>query len=104
VIPVSELPDRSRKTHPTQIYSAINAALLFAFLWFYYPWRRSDGEVFALMLVLYSVGRFLLEIVRRDEAGQFGTVLTISQWISVIVLTIGLGLLLWVRLRPIHTG
>ncbi len=101
VIPVSTLPDRSLQTHPTQIYSTMNAALLFLFLWFYYPWRRSDGEVFALMLVFYSIGRFLLEIVRRDEAGQFGTELTISQWISVIVLTAGLASLAWIRFQPV---
>ena len=98
-IPVAELPDRSLRTHPTQLYSAANAFLLCAFLWFYYPWRRNDGEVFALMMILYAIGRFLLELIRTDEAGQFGTAFTISQWISFAGLSMGFLLLLYVKLK-----
>ena len=99
--PVSALPDRSLKTHPTQLYSATNALLLCAFLWFYFPFRSSDGEVFALMIILYSVGRFLLELVRTDEAGQFGTAFTISQWVSFGALALGFLLLAYVRRNPV---
>jgi phosphatidylglycerol:prolipoprotein diacylglycerol transferase len=62
-------PERSLPVHPTQIYSAINALLLSLFLLAYYPYRRRDGEVFALMLTLYPISRFLLEIIRADEGG-----------------------------------
>ncbi len=99
-IPVSQLPDRSLKTQPTQIYSAINAGLLCALLWFYYPYRRNDGEVFAWMLILYSITRFLEEVIRRDELGAFGTSLTISQWISFGTLAFGLALMVHVRMKP----
>ena len=99
--PVSALPDHSLKTHPTQLYSAANALLLCAFLWFYFPFRRSDGEVFALMIILYSVGRFLLELIRTDEAGQFGTAFTISQWVSFGVLALGFLLLAYIRRNPV---
>lgn len=96
-IPARKLPLKSRPVHPTQIYSAINAFLLALVLWFYFPFRRSDGEVFALLLVLYSIARFLLESIRSDEMGQFGTDWTISQWISMVAL--GVGLLAWIALR-----
>ena len=92
-----DLPDRSRPVHPTQIYSSINAFLIFLVLWFFYPFRRHAGEVLALMLILYPIGRFLLEVIRTDEAGQFGTTLTISQWVSVVA--IGLGVSLWAYIR-----
>ena len=62
-------PERSLRIHPTQVYSAINALLLCLFLLAYYPYRRRDGEVFALMLTLYPIARFLLEIIRVDESG-----------------------------------
>ena len=44
----------------------------------------------------YAILRFVLELVRVDESGQFGTTLSISQWVSVVVFTgslIGLGLI-----------
>ncbi len=94
-------PPRSKPVHPTQIYSAINAALLCLLLLAYYPLRRRDGEVFALLITLYPITRFLLEIVRMDEPGRFGTMLSISQWVSLVML--GLAITLWVvliRYRP----
>ncbi len=96
-VPVKQLPSRSLRIHPTQIYSSINAMLLFSVLWFFWTLRRYDGEVFALMLIFYSIGRFLLEIVRRDEGGLLGTPLTISQWVSVGAILFGFALLGYVR-------
>ena len=97
LIPATKLPSHSLKTHPTQLYSSINAALLCMFLWFYFPYRKQPGEVFALLIILYPMGRFLLEIIRRDELGQFGTGLTISQWISVGTCVLGLAMFAYVR-------
>ena len=88
-VPVSALPDRSARTHPTQIYSSINAFLLCLVLWYFWTLKRNDGQVFALMLILYPIGRFLMEIVRQDEAGQFGTGLTISQLVSLLMVIAG---------------
>lgn len=99
VVPISELPSRSVKIHPTQIYSAINAALLCAFLWFYYPYRKRNGELIAVLLVVYPITRFLLEEIRTDEPGQFGTPFTISQLFSLAVIVVGIGLIAWFR-RP----
>ena len=88
-VPMSALPTRSARTHPTQIYSALNALLLCMVLWYFWTLNRNDGQVFALMLILYPIGRFLMEIVRQDEAGQFGTGLTISQLVSLVMLLAG---------------
>ncbi len=98
-VPMSSLPASSLRVHPTQIYSAITALLLCIALWHFWPVRRSDGEVFALMLILYPIARFLHEIIRRDEAGQFGTQLTISQWVSVATVLLGFLLFGWFRLH-----
>ena len=99
-VPISELPARTGPVHATQVYSAINAALICAFLWFYYPFRRQDGEVIALMFILYPITRFLLEAIRTDEAGQFGTALTISQWVSIGAILLGFCLLAKFRTGP----
>lgn len=79
-------PARSVPIHPTQLYAAIDAGLLALVLWLYYPFRRKDGEVFALLLTVHPISRFLLERIRSDEPGQFNTELTISQWLSLAIL------------------
>jgi phosphatidylglycerol---prolipoprotein diacylglyceryl transferase len=77
---------RTRPIHPTQIYSAIDAFLLFFVLLAYEPFQRRSGELLALMLTLHPISRFLLEVIRIDEASMFGTGLSISQLISVAAL------------------
>ncbi|MEX0867105.1 MAG: prolipoprotein diacylglyceryl transferase family protein, partial [Pirellulales bacterium] len=79
-------PERSLPVHPTQIYSALNALLLCLVLLAWYPFRRRDGEVFALLLTLYPITRFLIEAIRIDEHGMFGTPLSISQIVSLALL------------------
>ncbi len=95
-IALDALPARSRPVHPVQLYSAINAALLCLLLWAWYPFRRRDGELFAALLLIYPITRFLLERIRTDEPGQLQTHLTISQLVSfgLVALALGLGLYL----------
>lgn len=97
----SELPARSQSVHPAQLYSAIDAALLGWLLWSYYPFRRRDGEVIALMLTLHPISRFLLEMIRVDEGAVFGTGLSISQNLSIVFLVLALvGWILLLRKPP----
>jgi phosphatidylglycerol---prolipoprotein diacylglyceryl transferase len=94
------LPARSLPVHATQIYSAVNAALLFFLLWTYYPLRRRDGEVFAILLLLYPITRWILEAVRVDEAGKLGTSLTIAQWVSLLLIAGAIALWIYVLRQP----
>lgn len=80
----SDLPHRSLPVHPSQIYSAIDALLLCCLIYWLQPWVRRDGQAFFTGVTLHGVARFTLELIRSDEAGQFGTSLTIAQWISII--------------------
>lgn len=84
---IKELPPTSLGVIPTQIYSSINAALICLLAWAWYPARKRDGELLAGMLTLYPISRFLLEIIRNDEPGRWGTELTIAQWVSILMLT-----------------
>jgi phosphatidylglycerol---prolipoprotein diacylglyceryl transferase len=93
-------PDRSLPIHPTQIYSAINAGLLSWLLWSWFPFRRRDGEVIGLMMILYPISRFLLEIIRTDESAVFGTGLSISQNISLVMLVGAVGLWFYLLHQP----
>jgi phosphatidylglycerol:prolipoprotein diacylglycerol transferase len=86
--------------HPTQLYSAINGVVLFFVLASFYPFRRRDGQVIAAFAMLYAVARFLVEYLRYDELPFQFDGLTISQNISILMFTAGLGLLLYTVRRP----
>ncbi len=93
------LPERSLPVHPTQLYSALDAALLAGVLVSLWPLVGGQGWVFATGLGLHGVSRFLLECLRDDEGGQFGTWLTISQWLSLVGIAISVTLLVVLRRR-----
>jgi phosphatidylglycerol:prolipoprotein diacylglycerol transferase len=97
---VRPLPERSLPIHPTQIYSAIDAFILCGFLLAWIPFRKRHGELLALTLILHSISRFLLEIIRIDESSVFGTPWSISQNISIGMFIIGTLLLLWINFGP----
>ena len=48
----------SRPIHPTQLYSSLNGFVLAFLLWTYYPFRRRDGEVIAVLMTLYPITPF----------------------------------------------
>lgn len=91
---------RSLPTHPTQLYSAIDALVLCLFLLAYDPLRRRDGELLALLLTIYPISRFLMEMLRTDEPGVLGTSLSIGQIMSVLLLVVAAGLWIYLLRRP----
>jgi phosphatidylglycerol:prolipoprotein diacylglycerol transferase len=91
---ISQEAPWSLPVHPTQLYSAIDGLVLLFLLSAYFPLRRRDGEVMALLMVTYPVTRFLIEYLRNDE-GSFWFGLTISQNISVLLLVAGVVFWLW---------
>jgi phosphatidylglycerol:prolipoprotein diacylglycerol transferase len=72
--------------HPTQLYESLY--MVFVFLALCWAYRKSNwqGEVTLLYLVLYSAGRLLIEFYRGDHTDFYFT-LTISQWVSLGVLS-----------------
>ncbi|HED65337.1 MAG TPA: hypothetical protein ENJ09_07260 [Planctomycetes bacterium] len=79
----------------TQIWMSANAILLFLIGWFLLRWRRWRGQVAAVLIALYAVGRFTIENFRGDEIRGvwFGGALSTSQLISILGLALGLILL-----------
>lgn len=96
-----ELPQQSLSVHPSQIYASINALLLCMLVWAIQPLPLRDGVAFCIAVGLYALSRFLLELIRSDEGGQFGTSLTIAQWISLVSGTLAMAVLVvLLRLPP----
>lgn len=81
-------PGRSEPVHPTQLYSSLSALFVCLFLLACDPFCRRDGQIWTLMLSVYPVTRFLLEIIRNDEGSALHTGLTISQNVSLAVLAV----------------
>ncbi|MHB0957953.1 MAG: prolipoprotein diacylglyceryl transferase [Pirellulaceae bacterium] len=97
-----ELPPRSRPVYAAQLISAIDAALICLLLWAYYPFRRRDGEVFALMITIYPLLRILEEMIRSDEPSVLSANFrwTISQTVSSLLLLATISLWSFILSRP----
>ena len=92
--------DTVLKVHPTQLYEAGAAFLIFFILMRASKRPHPRGQVFALFLVLAGIERFLVEILRAKDDRFLGP-FTIAQLISVVLVTIGIGLLLARRTAPL---
>ena len=83
---------------PAQLLGLINALVLTGLLSLFYRLRSREGQVFALMLILYPITRFVLEIVRDDNAHDITAgVFTHNQYTSMALTTIGI--VVWLSLR-----
>jgi phosphatidylglycerol:prolipoprotein diacylglycerol transferase len=84
--------------YPTQIYSALGAFALFLILSNVYAYKKRDGEIFLLALIIYAPMRFYWEILRDDSAPVLGG-LTVSQVIGIPVFLGALALFISGRRR-----
>ena len=75
--------------HPTQIYSSVFDFALAVFLILYSRENKKDGRVFSLYVIIYSIGRFLVEFLRNDPRGNVG-VLSTSQFIAIGTFVLGI--------------
>ncbi len=99
-IPAIDPPARSLAVHPTQIYSVIDGAVLCLILLIFDRYRRRDGAVFALLMSIYPVTRFIIEGLRTDEAAVFGTGMSISQNVSLLILIVAAALWFYILRQP----
>lgn len=81
---------QSLPIHPTQIYSSVNAFLLATVLILYLRHRPYNGAALAIGWLVYPIARFVIEILRNDEAALFGTGFTVSQQISIMLFVTGI--------------
>jgi phosphatidylglycerol:prolipoprotein diacylglycerol transferase len=102
--PQYRLPEFADVTHyhPLFLYESLwNFANLILLLWVgrRFASRLLTGDVFLIYLVVYPVGRFLLEFVRLD-ASQIGGI-NANQTFMVIVAVAAAAFLLWRHRQPL---
>ncbi len=96
---------RSLPVQPAQAFGVINALLITGLLLCFSRLRRREGQVFALMLILYPITRFALEGIRGDNPHNLLRLeLTHNQYTSIGMIVIGLVLFLALRYFQAGTG
>lgn len=80
---------------PTQLVETVVNLILFVALYFMVKRGKSrNGEALGVYIIVYSIMRFCLEFVRGDAVRGGFLGLSTSQWISLILLPLGIWLLL----------
>jgi phosphatidylglycerol:prolipoprotein diacylglycerol transferase len=86
--------------HPTQLYDAANGLGIFLFLKWWEKRKTFDGQIFWLFLLLYSAGRFLVEIFRGDPRGfVLDSLVSTSQAVGVPLAATSLFMLFYLKYR-----
>jgi phosphatidylglycerol---prolipoprotein diacylglyceryl transferase len=80
----------------TFFYESMWSVLVFAFLFFYFKnyKKRKPGDIFWFYLLLYGIGRAVIEGLRTDSLYIPGTGIRASQWLSVLLVAVSACVLL----------
>lgn len=81
------------QVHPTFLYESLWNLVLLLLLMFYSKHKKVNGEIMALYLIGYGIGRLWIEGLRTDQLLLWGTNLPISQLISGIAVLLGAGII-----------
>lgn len=93
------------KVHPTFLYESIWNLILFGVLMKVFRKKKYDGQMVAIYLIGYSLGRFFIEGLRTDSL-MLGS-MRVAQLISMLMAAIGLGIHFYFRkqpMRPAYVG
>jgi phosphatidylglycerol---prolipoprotein diacylglyceryl transferase len=99
-----DMPDwTGNYLHAVQLYMSFKNLVVLALLLVIASRARRHGVVAASYLLLYPVGRFVIEFFRGDEdrgVNVLGTGLSFSQFFGIFVFLAGMGLLRAVKAHP----
>ncbi len=73
--------------HPTQLYSVSTLLIILVILLFVKYRKQFDGQMFMIYLMLYAIGRSVIEVFRGDLERGFiiDNIMSNSQFISLLV-------------------
>lgn len=90
--------------HPTQLYEAgAELIILTLLLATERKWKYFEGRTFWLYMLLYGITRFIIEFYRGDPRGMVMGIST-SQFVSVLLVPLSIGMLYWLSRRPARTS
>ena len=85
--------------HPTQLYASVMEVVIFGVLFKSESRLRDPGQLAGLWLILHSAARLVMEHFRDDPRGEFILGLSVSTWLSIAFICVGLGLV-WPKSNP----
>jgi phosphatidylglycerol---prolipoprotein diacylglyceryl transferase len=91
--PGARVPQLGVAYQPAFFYEQLWDVLVFAILWRLRKRVRGDGQLFALYLGLYAIGKFVITFVRLDPVYFWG--LQQSHVVALGLLTLAIGWSLW---------
>jgi len=84
--------------HPSQLYEiALEGFALFIVMWLMSRKPRPAGAISAVFLIGYGIARFTVEFAREpdDYLGLLAANLSMGQWLSLPMIIVGTGILIW---------
>jgi phosphatidylglycerol---prolipoprotein diacylglyceryl transferase len=96
VIAAGTPPDQVLTVHPTELYEIALSLLIFWLLWRWRQHRHAPGWLFGVYLILTSLERILVEIVRAKD-DRFFAGITVAQVVGLFLVLVGM--LVVVRFR-----
>lgn len=90
--------------HPTQLYDALNALVIFTVVMVNRRYKKFIGQQLCIYMILYSIGRSIVEIYRGDSIRGFviDPYLSTSQFISIFIFLSGVALWIkWAKRFPV---
>jgi prolipoprotein diacylglyceryltransferase len=97
--------EKSLPVKPAQALAIVNALLIAGILWGFYGLRWREGQVFALVIILYPLTRIVEEAIRDDNAHNFAQlVFTHNQVVSMLIMLLGLTMWLALQRMPALAG
>jgi phosphatidylglycerol:prolipoprotein diacylglycerol transferase len=92
------------QVHPTFLYESVwNLGVLCFMLW-YRNYKKFDGEILCLYFFGYGLGRFWIESLRTDSLMLFGTGIAVSQALSLLLMILGGGMMLYQHRKLQNSG
>lgn len=89
-------PNVAGRVHPTQLYEAAFLFLMFA-VCSYLLLKKNFRNNMSVYLIGYGVFRFFIEFVRNDSRGELVGGITPSQFWSILMVALGIGLVFIMR-------
>ncbi len=100
---IPETAARSLPVIPTQLMASLFAFCTFVLLMIIYRNRKRDGQVMLALCFIYPAYRIVLEACRADNLHVAGG-LTMSQWISVVIIIVSLAAFIRIQMLPAVAG
>jgi len=89
--------------HPTQLYSSLKALLIFFILISFRKYKKGDGQLTWIYILLYAIGRLIIENFRGDERGLFILEsITLTQAIALLFIPIALFMVYYLGRKSLY--